>query len=261
MASRYNRFALILAATSFCLPVMVSAQATPKRSAGQRPVKQEPATPTPQQPDPPSAPPTLEQMPASVPQVTFHNGQLTIIATNSTLGDILRAVRAETGASVEIPGNAMERVAVQLGPGPARDVLATLLNGSHFNYVMLGSPTDPTVVDKIILTSKAGPGPAGEAEAANSTGNPQTQGILQQAMDAQEDMQDDPAEDANDAENQPDNQPSQAEEQQQQQPNGQPAIKTPEQLLQQLQRQQQIQQQQPPGVPQAVPPPQNPQRQ
>jgi len=88
--------------------------------------------------------------------VTFDNGQLTIVAQNSTLGDILRAVRAKTGATVEVPGNATERVVAKIGPGPAREVLASLLNGSHFNYVMLGSPTKADMVDRIILTSKSG---------------------------------------------------------------------------------------------------------
>jgi len=37
------------------------------------------------------------------PQVNYQNAQLTIVATNSTLGDILRAVRKQTGAEIEIP--------------------------------------------------------------------------------------------------------------------------------------------------------------
>ena len=81
---------------------------------------------------------------------------LTIVAENSTLSDILRAVRTQTGAAVEIPPNATERVVTHLGPGAPRNVLASLLNGSHFNYVMLGSPTNPDKVDRVILTSKSG---------------------------------------------------------------------------------------------------------
>ncbi len=107
-------------------------------------------------PPPPPLPPTLEQLPAVPPKVTFNNGLLTIVAENSTLADVLRAVRTQTGAAVEIPSNATDRVVTHLGPGPARDVLASLLNGSHFNYVMLGSPTQADKVDRIILTSKSG---------------------------------------------------------------------------------------------------------
>src|SRR5689334_9678548 len=61
------------------------------------------------------------------PQVSYQNGQLTIVAPNSTLGDILRAVHKQTGAEIEVP-EAKERVVTHLGPGPARDVVADLLN-------------------------------------------------------------------------------------------------------------------------------------
>src|SRR6476646_1111065 len=107
-------------------------------------------------PVPPPPPPTPEQLPAVPPQVHYSQGQLTIVAENSTLADILRAVRTQTGADIEVPPNATERVVTHLGPGPARDVLAALLNGSHFNYVMLGSAAHPDSVDKLIVTSKSG---------------------------------------------------------------------------------------------------------
>ena len=59
-----------------------------------------------------------------------------------------------------------------LGPGPARDVLAALLNGSHFNYVMLGSAAHPDSVDRLILTSKSGgvPEPAPPRRDAGGAG-------------------------------------------------------------------------------------------
>ena len=256
MSSRSEKFVSMLLGGVVCLAMAGSAYAVEQQSTRKHLVKQEQPTPapTPQPAADPPAPLTLEQMPASAPQVSFHNGQLTIVAPNSTLGDILRAVRAQTGASVEVPGNAPERVVVKLGPGPARDVLASLLNGSHFNYVLLGSVTDPAQVEKIILTSKAGSAPVDGSDAAKQAGNPPGQAILQQAAEVPEEMQgEDPAEEATDADNQAD-QANQADEPQANQPNGQPAIKTPEQLLQELQRQQQIQQQQPPqGAPQNVP--------
>ncbi len=82
-------------------------------------------------------------------------GQLTITAQNSTLGDILRAVRNQTGAAVDVPANATERVVGNFGPGPARDVLSSLLNGSHFNYVLLGSATNPDALEHVILIVKS----------------------------------------------------------------------------------------------------------
>ena len=82
-------------------------------------------------------------MPALPPQVHYSRGQLTIVAENSTLADILAAVRSQTGAQVDVPPSATERVVAHLGPGPTRDVLTALLNGTHFNYVMIGSPAHP----------------------------------------------------------------------------------------------------------------------
>src|SRR5262249_49379553 len=82
------------------LSISITARADQKKAMHKKaamPVQPQPAP----QPAPPPPPLTLAQMPAVAPQVTFQNGQLTIIAPNSTLGDILRAVHARTGAEVE----------------------------------------------------------------------------------------------------------------------------------------------------------------
>ncbi len=113
------------------------------------PVAEAPATPPP--------PPTLEQTAPTPPRVSYQNGQLTIDATNSTLAQVLRAVQSRTGASIDIPGGAAsERVVGQLGPGLPRDVLNTLLNGSKFDYVILGVTGNPGAVEKVILTPRQG---------------------------------------------------------------------------------------------------------
>ncbi len=152
----------LLAATLLVLPGAAYADSHTKHSA-----KTEPAVSA--VPAAPVAPPTLAQMPATPPKVIFQGGLMTITAENSTLGDILQAVKLQTGAEVEFPGNASDRVVGQFGPGPARDVLADLLNGSHFNYVLLGSATNPNALDRVILTAKSGgggePNPAPEQTA------------------------------------------------------------------------------------------------
>jgi len=181
-------------------------------------------------------------MPALPPRVRYSRGQLTIVAENSTLSDILRAVQTQTGAEVEIPPNATERVVAHLGPGPARDVLAALLNGTHFNYVMLGSPAHPDSVERLILTSKSGgvldvPQPGSAAQNTNQF-QVDEQGV--QGVDISEQPVDDPGDN------------SASGEAPQPQPNVQ-QVKTPEQLLRELQQQQQQQQQQ---QPQGGPPPQ-----
>ncbi len=106
-------------------------------------------------PQPPPPPPTLEQQPPVPPQISYQNGQLTIDSQNATLSQVLRSVQVQTGASLDIPSGAgNERVVARLGPGRPKDVLASLLNGSKFNYVILGEPGNSGGVQKIILLSK-----------------------------------------------------------------------------------------------------------
>jgi len=96
----------------------------------------------------------MDQIPATPAKVSYEGGLLAISAQNSTLSEILRDVRKLTGASIEIPQGASERVVADLGPGAPRDVLALLLNGTSFNYVMLGSSSDPKAVSSVILMAK-----------------------------------------------------------------------------------------------------------
>jgi hypothetical protein len=108
----------------------------------------------------------MEQIPPTPATVSYEGGLLTISAQNSSLSEILRDVRQLTGASIEIPQGpgANERVVTHLGPGAPRDVLAGLLNGSSFNYVMLGSSSDPSVVSSVMLMPK--PSSPGDVQTA-----------------------------------------------------------------------------------------------
>jgi hypothetical protein len=110
-------------------------------------------------PQPPPPPPTLEQTAPTAPRITYQGGQLSIDAHNSTLSQVLRAVQVQTGASIEMPSSAgSERVVAQLGPGQPKDVLNTLLNGSKFDYIILGVTGNPGAVQKIILTPRQNSG-------------------------------------------------------------------------------------------------------
>jgi hypothetical protein len=228
----------------------------------------------------------MDQIPPTPAKVSFQGGLLEISAQNSTLGEILRDVRKLTGASIEIPqgSGANERVVTHLGPGAPRDILAGLLNGSSFNYVMLGSNSDPNAVSSVIITAK--PSAAGETQtAANVYQNnpvaamppnrfPQPyagqQVIVPQAGNGQpavaqpateaDDSKDDEENADDNADDQaqpgqPDTAGTNVQEQQQQQPDpNQPNAgpRTPEQILEMLRRQQQ------PGSA-VIPPPQPPQ--
>ncbi len=175
----------------------------------------------------------LDSIPAVAPEVTYQNGLLTIVAANSTLGDILRGVRKHTAADIDIPAGATERVATHLGPAPAREVMADLLNGSRFNYILLGSPADASALVRVVLVAKTPDTPEPGAAAA-----PNNAAAAPQSADAPE------AEAAEDTP--PDETPDQAAaEAEQTPPPDQPAVKTPQQMLQEMQqRQLQMQQQQ-----------------
>src|SRR5208283_1969472 len=89
---------------------------------------------------------------------------------NATLSQVLRSVQSLTGASVEMPASASnERVVGQIGPGHPRDVLSSLLNGSKFNYIILGVTGDPGAVQKVILTT---PKPAAAVNTAQTNAAP-----------------------------------------------------------------------------------------
>ena len=238
-----RRFSLVLLLVCACTFNIFAAT---KRKKKPTPAKQEqPAPqPTPTIAEVPPAELTLEQKPAVPPKVTYQNNQLTIVAENSTLGDVLRAVKTQTGASIDLPANTNARVVANLGPGPSRDVLAHLLNGTLFNYVLLGTVNDPSAVGKIILIPK----PAGnEAQtAANVRPNMQQNfPAINQPPQNNEEPEAQDTEPSAEEENSANTteQPEQPEQPATAGPNGQQGQRTPEQLLQELQRQQILQQQ------------------
>lgn len=246
---KFRRFAgrLVLCFVVVCLAGSAFAAA----GRAQKKTKKPPLPPLPSGPLGPVPQIPLDSIAPMAPQVTYLNGQLTIVAPNSTLGDILRAVRKQTGAEIDVP-SATDRVVTHLGPGPAREVMAELLNGSRFNYVLLGSPENQSGLTRVVLVAKTGavggsPGiqatdqqPPAAMQAGNMMAAP-AQEPPPDATDADvvEDNADDTAEQAADADQQPATPP--------QDQNG---VKTPQQMLQEMQqRQLQLQQQQQPGQP------------
>jgi hypothetical protein len=82
---------------------------------------------------------------------------LSISAENSTLADILSAVKAATGTPMDIPAGAgADRVWVTLGPGPARPILAALLTGTSLDYVIQASDADPNLIQSVQLSPRKG---------------------------------------------------------------------------------------------------------
>jgi hypothetical protein len=90
---------------------------------------------------------------ATRPQVTFQNGLLGIRAENSAMGDVLRAVQRATGATIDFPGPARERVSVSLGPGALRDIVMSLLDRSRYDYMLVISQQSNSI-ERIVLTER-----------------------------------------------------------------------------------------------------------
>jgi hypothetical protein len=88
-------------------------------------------------------------------EVSFRDGLLAIRSNKANLSEVLYAVHQQTGADIAVPAGAeQERVAADIGPGPAAEVLAHLLNGSRFNFLILNSASDARVLDRVILSPR-----------------------------------------------------------------------------------------------------------
>jgi hypothetical protein len=177
----------------------------------------------------PPIPATLMNSAPVTPHVTMASGLLTIDAPNSTLSDVLSGVHAATGAAIE-GATPSERVAVKLGPGDPEQVIAALLHGTAYDYVILGSLGRRDVVTRVLLTQQTSPASDAGSQPAQTASRPQQQ------QPADEGMPDRPTTDDAASQPNPDNEPDQA-----QQP-AQPPQQPPQPQLQQQQQQQQQQQ-------------------
>jgi hypothetical protein len=124
-----------------------------------------PQTLTPQAPGAPvaSAPPAN---PAHHAEITFAGGQLEVRADNSSLNQILRSISRRAGLKIT-GGVEDQRVFGNYGPGSISSVLATLLDGTETNMLLLaGDAQNPP---ELQLTPRNGgvspPGPNSEAYA------------------------------------------------------------------------------------------------
>lgn len=171
-------------------------------------------------------------------------GLLTVAAENSTLADILKAIETVTHASLEGTQPDAERVFGQFGPGAPRQVLNSILNGTHYDFILVGAVDDPGSVERIMLSSKgtapAIRGSAGQMAARQNMPTPNSDEEQDNDLAGQPEIQQPPPPPVPSEQVQP---PAQQQQQ----------VKTPEQLLQELQRLRQQQQQQQTQQPGSVP--------
>jgi hypothetical protein len=125
--------------------------ATVKAQPPAAPVAAAPATPP--APEVPKWPANEKPVPATV---TWDSQGLRIEAANSSLAQILQDVATATGTKVE-GYDADQRVFGSYGPGPARDVLSQLLQGSGYNFVMIGEQGQGTLRQLVLSSRHAGP--------------------------------------------------------------------------------------------------------
>ena len=254
--------------------VTAAAQPSPKNGQknGQTKVVKKAATsakvaPTPAPTPVPSPTPMQAMKPSDMPpvppQVSFKNGLLTVNAVNSTLGSLLAVIRNKTGIEfegAELAGS--DRVAISMGPATEGEVLASILSGSSLDYVVMGRPDSPNIVQRVLLSRRSHPG---AATVANGQPAPNATGQQEGDEDAPDENAIDPDQPQDTAaqpppvqQQPPVQQPPEGQAQPQQPPAdqaGQP--KTPEQLLQELKEMQQRQSGQTPdpnSAPRKIPP-------
>jgi hypothetical protein len=140
-----------------CAPAAISQQPAPATSRSNNDVESARSHPlTISVPKPRNATavdPPSEEDPSFV-RVTSDGNQLIIQAKDCALSQILDAVRAKTGANIDVSGGAAEHMTVNIGPGPARQVISSLLGWTDFDYVIQGSDGDSVTIQSIMLFPK-----------------------------------------------------------------------------------------------------------
>jgi len=120
------------------------------------------------QTSPQASPTAAEQPPVKAPQVTYEDGQLTVIAENSSLSEVMRALRSALGADIDLPPGVVDQhIWVHLGPGPASRILRDLLDGTELNYIIQASESAPDGIRSVLLT------PRSKSTGAEAAGSPE----------------------------------------------------------------------------------------
>ena len=107
------------------------------------------------------------------PTVTYRDGQLTIDVENSTLASVLQLIAEKTGAVIDVPaGSGLEHIVEHTGPGRADDVLAQLLNGSNFDFIIVSSPQNPHDPAQVLLSLRQAEAPETASAQPKAVSNP-----------------------------------------------------------------------------------------
>jgi hypothetical protein len=156
---------------------LIPPEATPSEAVVQAesvvesaPLQQQPAEVQTRLPAPQEAPAAAKPPAPEVPEwpvnekpaaaaITWDSQGLRIEAANSSLQQIMTDVATVTGTKVE-GLDADQRVFGAFGPGPARDVLSQLLQGSGYNVLMIGDQGQGTPREIVLSSRNAAATPA-----------------------------------------------------------------------------------------------------
>jgi hypothetical protein len=134
-----------------------------------------------------AAAPVVPIAPPRKVEVNFSHGKLRIWANKATLAEVMAEVHRSTGAEMTMPaGSGQDPIIADLGPAPAREVLAALLYGSPFNFVIVGTDNDPSQLRGIFLTMRQGDRGEGGGVSYPAIQAAQTQPVPDQAMSSPE---------------------------------------------------------------------------
>ena len=100
--------------------------------------------------------------PVTTPPIAqLTDGKLTIRANGQDFASVLESVRSVTGVTIDMPSAIdSEPVFLSMGPTSIADALVALMDGSDYNYIIVGSEKDPRLVKRLILTRRTSAAPA-----------------------------------------------------------------------------------------------------
>jgi hypothetical protein len=194
------------------------------------------------------APLTPSQLPAKHAEVAYANGMISVSADNSSLDQILHQISIDTGMKIT-GGVTDERVFGQYGPAVPAEILASLLDGTGSNMILVHR--DLSAPPELILTPRRGGPTPPNPNAAALDDRPEPRDVHPPAAMTLSPQAERPspgtAPPVNPAAS---TETSPASTTQPESPNG---VKTPQQIYEQLQRMRQQQQQQTQPQPQTQP--------
>jgi hypothetical protein len=103
-----------------------------------------------------SAPSTLEKRPAARLDVSYHDGQLRVKAHDTTMAELLTKVAAVTGARIDLPVTVNDEKwsVVDVGPGPAREIVGELLKDTGYDYLIQAADKDRNNIQSVMLIAR-----------------------------------------------------------------------------------------------------------